>query len=82
MEGHALRHHEKLKLCMFYGCAHGLGRGRSRHDSEDCGWRAQLGGSGDGVYQTRRGMEKAAFYATIVLSIIFVGLALYQLTHS
>jgi protein translocase SecG subunit len=41
-----------------------------------------LGGSGDGVYQTRRGMEKAAFYATIVLSIVFVALALYQLIKS
>jgi len=41
-----------------------------------------LGGSGDGVYQTRRGMEKAAFYATIVLSVLFVVLALYQLIKS
>jgi protein translocase SecG subunit len=40
------------------------------------------GGGGDGVYQTRRGMEKAAFYATIVLSVVFVALALYQLVHS
>lgn len=46
------------------------------------GMSGLLGGSGDGVYQTRRGMEKAAFYATIVLSIVFVALALYQLTHS
>lgn len=46
------------------------------------GMSGLLGGSGDGVYQTRRGMEKAAFYATIVLSVIFVALALYQLTHS
>jgi protein translocase SecG subunit len=41
-----------------------------------------LGGSGEGVYQTRRGMEKMAFYATIVLSILFVALALYQLVKS
>ena len=41
-----------------------------------------LGGSGEGVYQTRRGMEKAAFYATIVLSIVFVALALFQLAKS
>lgn len=46
------------------------------------GMSGLLGGSSDGVYQTRRGMEKAAFYATIVLSTVFVGLALYQLTHS
>jgi protein translocase SecG subunit len=41
-----------------------------------------LGGDGGGVYQTRRGMEKAAFYATIVLAVLFVALALYQLIHS
>jgi protein translocase SecG subunit len=41
-----------------------------------------LGGSGEGVYQTRRGMEKSAFYGTIVLSVIFVILALYQLIKS
>lgn len=42
-----------------------------------------LGGDGGGgVYQTRRGLEKASFYATIILSVIFVALALYQLIHS
>lgn len=41
-----------------------------------------LGGGGEGFYQTRRGMEKTAFYATIVLSVVFVVLALYQLIHS
>jgi protein translocase SecG subunit len=41
-----------------------------------------LGGGGEGVYQTRRGMEKTAFYATIILSVLFVVLALYQLIHS
>ena len=41
-----------------------------------------LGGGGEGVYQTRRGMEKMAFYATIVLSVVFVALALYQLIKS
>ena len=46
------------------------------------GMSGLLGGSGDGVYQTRRGMEKAAFYATIVLAVIFVALALYQLVRS
>ena len=38
-----------------------------------------LGGSGEGVYQTRRGMEKMAFRATIVLCVLFIALALYQL---
>lgn len=41
-----------------------------------------LGGGGDGVYQTRRGMEKMSFYGTIILSVVFVALALYQLLHS
>ena len=41
-----------------------------------------LGGGGEGVYQTRRGMEKMAFYATIVLSVLFIALALYQLIKS
>ncbi len=39
-------------------------------------------GGGGGVYQTRRGMEKAAYNATIILSIVFVALALYQLVRS
>ena len=38
-----------------------------------------LGGDGGGFYQTRRGMEKTIFYATIVLVVVFVGLAAYQL---
>lgn len=46
------------------------------------GMSGLLGGDGGGVYQTRRGMEKSAFYGTIVLSILFVALALYQLVRS
>ena len=38
-----------------------------------------LGGDSSGFYQTRRGMEKMSFYGTIILSAIFVALALYQL---
>jgi protein translocase SecG subunit len=41
-----------------------------------------FGGDGGGFYQTRRGMEKITFYATIVLSVVFVALALYQLFKS
>jgi preprotein translocase subunit SecG len=42
-----------------------------------------LGGEGgSGVYQTRRGMEKVIFRATIVLSVVFVVLAVYQLIKS
>lgn len=33
-------------------------------------------GGGDAVYQTKRGLEKKLFVATIILSIIFLGTAL------
>ncbi|MBI2623175.1 MAG: preprotein translocase subunit SecG [Candidatus Liptonbacteria bacterium] len=42
------------------------------------GFSALMGGEGS-VYQTRRGVEKGAFYATIVLCVAFIGLAVYQL---
>lgn len=38
-----------------------------------------LGGEGGGFYQTRRGLEKIVFRATIVLAVVFVALAIYQL---
>lgn len=37
------------------------------------------GGEGGAFYQTRRGLEKVIFVATIVLAVVFVGLAVYQL---
>jgi protein translocase SecG subunit len=37
------------------------------------------GGGDDSYYQTRRGMEKFVFIATIVASVIFVALAVWQL---
>lgn len=40
-----------------------------------------LGGGGEGFYQTRRGLEKIIFYATIVLVIVFVGLAVIELIY-
>lgn len=43
------------------------------------GMSGLLGGGGDGYYQTRRGMEKIVFYSTIVLTVVFVILAVYQL---
>ena len=43
------------------------------------GMSGLMGGSGEGYYQARRGMEKIIFYSTIVLSVAFVGLAVYQL---
>lgn len=33
-------------------------------------------GGGDAVYQTKRGVEKKLFIATIILSVIFLGTAL------
>lgn len=38
-----------------------------------------MGGEGGAFYQTRRGLEKVIFIATVVLSVIFVGLAVFQL---
>jgi protein translocase SecG subunit len=43
------------------------------------GMSGLLGGDGGGYYQARRGVEKLIFYATIVLSVIWIALALYQL---
>ena len=37
-----------------------------------------FGGEGN-VYQTRRGLEKGLFIATIILSVVFVGLILASL---
>ena len=37
------------------------------------------GGGDGGFYQTRRGMEKFLFAATIILVIVFAGLALLNL---
>jgi protein translocase SecG subunit len=39
------------------------------------------GGGDDSYYQTRRGMEKFVFIATIVASVIFVALAAWQLVR-
>lgn len=38
-----------------------------------------FGGGGEGVYQTRRGVEKLLFYATVIAIIVFAGLALLNL---
>jgi protein translocase SecG subunit len=38
-----------------------------------------FGGSGDASYQTRRGIEKGVFWGTIILSFLFVLLALIKL---
>ncbi|HCX45428.1 TPA: preprotein translocase subunit SecG [Patescibacteria group bacterium] len=38
-----------------------------------------FGGGGGGLYQSRRGLEKVVFISTIVLVILFAGLALLNL---
>jgi len=38
-----------------------------------------LGGDGATFYQTRRGLEKFIFRGTIVLALIFIGIALFRL---
>jgi protein translocase SecG subunit len=43
------------------------------------GMSGLLGGDGGGYYQARRGVEKIIFYSTIVLSVAFVALAIYQI---
>lgn len=40
------------------------------------------GGGGDSSYQTRRGLEKGIYYATIVFGIIFAALAITNLLIS
>jgi len=43
------------------------------------GMSGLLGGEGATFYQTRRGLEKFIFRATIVLAIVFIGIALFRL---
>ena len=43
------------------------------------GMSGLLGGDGSGTFQTRRGFERAIFMATIVLAILFAGLAVVEL---
>lgn len=38
-----------------------------------------FGGGENAFYQTRRGLEKVVFISTIVLIVVFVGLAVSQL---
>ena len=38
-----------------------------------------FGGDGTGFYQTRRGLERIAFGATIALAVVFAGLSIAQL---
>ncbi|MFA6354704.1 MAG: preprotein translocase subunit SecG [Candidatus Paceibacterota bacterium] len=40
------------------------------------------GGDSGGFYHARRGMEKAIFTSTVVLTILFIGLAVFKLLSS
>jgi len=40
-----------------------------------------FGGDSSGFYQTRRGLERVIFGATIVFTIVFAGLAIVQLIY-
>lgn len=42
------------------------------------GLSAAFGGDGN-IYQTKRGVDKLIFYATIVLSVLFIGISLLRL---
>jgi len=44
------------------------------------GMSGLLGGEGIGFYQARRGAEKIIFYATIILVVAFVVIAIYGLS--
>ncbi|MCR4323253.1 MAG: preprotein translocase subunit SecG [Candidatus Azambacteria bacterium] len=43
------------------------------------GLSGTFGGDGSGSYHTKRGMEKTIFFATIVLSVLFIGGAFIRL---
>ena len=45
------------------------------------GLSATFGGEGN-IYRTKRGLEKVIFTATIVLAVIFFGLALFNIILS
>ncbi len=38
-----------------------------------------FGGEGGGFYQTRRGLERVIFWATIILIILLLAISIYQL---
>ncbi|MDP2734908.1 MAG: preprotein translocase subunit SecG [bacterium] len=38
-----------------------------------------FGGEGGGVYSTRRGLQRKLYLATVVLGVLFIGLALLNL---
>ena len=40
------------------------------------GMSGVFGGSGGGVYRTKRGLEKILFYATIIFAILFIGISI------
>lgn len=43
---------------------------------------SSFGGEGGSFYGTRRGIEKQLYWGTIILGILFIGLALWKLIQS
>lgn len=43
------------------------------------GLSGAFGGDGSGAYHTKRGLEKIIFFATIALSVLFIGGAFLRL---
>lgn len=43
------------------------------------GFSGTFGGDGGGAYHTKRGLERVIFFATIVLSVLFIGGAFIRL---
>lgn len=43
------------------------------------GLSGTFGGDGSGAYHTKRGLEKTLFFATIILSVLFIGGAFIRL---
>lgn len=48
--------------------------------AKGAGLATVFGGEGN-VYSTRRGAERVIFYATIVVAILFFGIALFNVTR-
>jgi len=40
-----------------------------------------FGGSGAGFYSARRGLEKKLYWATIILAVVFIALAIVHLAY-
>jgi protein translocase SecG subunit len=53
-----------------------------QRDSDTAGFLGGGGGGGTGVYQQRRGLDRLFFTLTIILAVVFAGLALTSLLYA